>query len=107
MSGMDWRTGKLISDRDQLIQSIRVILTTPKFSRIVRRDFGSDVFDLIDQPETAAVDFTRAVAEALVELDNFALKRSVIRRISSGQIEIIIDGEYTPANEPIRLEVPL
>lgn len=107
MSGMDWNTGKLISDRDQLIQSIRVILTTPKFSRIVRREFGSDLFDLVDQPETSAIDFYRAVAQALAGLKNFSLRRSAIRRMSPGEIEIVVDGFYTPSNDPISLEVRL
>ena len=41
-------TGAPISEREQILQSIDVILTTPIGSRVMRRDFGSRLPDLID-----------------------------------------------------------
>lgn len=105
MSGMDWTTGRLIDDRTQLVQSIRVILSTPRLTRIVRRSFGADIFYLIDQPETQSVDYYRAVASALANLDNFTLDRVAVKRPAPGQIEIEVSGIYTPSGEPLRVGV--
>lgn len=53
--GMNCNTGKAISDAEHIQQSIRDILTTPRGSRVMRRDYGSDLFELIDQPQTPAL----------------------------------------------------
>lgn len=53
MLGMDARTGKRLEGDDHLRQSIADILTTPIGSRVMRRDYGSMLLDLIDQPANA------------------------------------------------------
>lgn len=50
-----------------LVQSIRDIVMTPIGSRVLRRDYGSQVPNLIDRPinEETRLDFFIATAEAL------------------------------------------
>ncbi|MCL6262177.1 GPW/gp25 family protein [Craterilacuibacter sp. RT1T] len=48
--GLSAATGTQISDLDHIRQSIAKILTTPIGSRVMRRDFGSLIPQLIDQP---------------------------------------------------------
>lgn len=48
--GMNTLTGKAISGLQHIEQSIAQILTTPIGTRIQRRDFGSLIPELIDQP---------------------------------------------------------
>lgn len=48
--GLDARTGKSCTGLDHIRQSIQKILTTPIGHRLERRDFGSWVPELIDQP---------------------------------------------------------
>lgn len=50
MRGMDTRSGKPLDANAHLSQSIADILTTPIGSRIERRDYGSLLPELIDQP---------------------------------------------------------
>ncbi|MYF97780.1 phage baseplate protein [Candidatus Poribacteria bacterium] len=50
MQGMDRDTGKLLDDREHLLQSIQMILETPLGSRVMRPEFGSELFDLVDAP---------------------------------------------------------
>lgn len=50
--GMSQSNGKAITDTDHLRQSVRDILLTPQGSRIVRREYGSLLSVLIDQPQT-------------------------------------------------------
>ncbi|CAQ43909.1 GPW/gp25 family protein [Stenotrophomonas maltophilia] len=50
MIGMDSITGGSAEGTAHLVQSIRDVLTTPIGSRIQRRDYGSLLPELIDQP---------------------------------------------------------
>ncbi|MBY0559873.1 GPW/gp25 family protein [Hyphomicrobium sp.] len=65
--GLNRLTGHVISDWDDVSQSIKDILTTPVGTRVLRRDYGSRVPDLLDHPANpdTILDFTFAVAEAL------------------------------------------
>src|SRR5689334_3853401 len=54
MIGMDAATGKALDGNAHLAQSIGDILFTPLGSLIMRRDYGSMLFDLIDQPFNGA-----------------------------------------------------
>ncbi len=49
--GMNRDNGKAITDIDHIRQSMRDILITPEGSRIARRDYGSLLSVLIDQPQ--------------------------------------------------------
>ena len=52
--GMNETTGRHITELEHIRQSARDILTTPVGSRLMRRDYGSDLFQLIDQPQNGA-----------------------------------------------------
>lgn len=43
------RTGSNISEVEHIYQSINMILTTPIGSRVMRRDFGSNIYKLVDR----------------------------------------------------------
>lgn len=51
---MNRKTGCLITDTAHIQQSIEDILTTPLGTRVMRRNYGSELFELIDQPHTGA-----------------------------------------------------
>ncbi|MCW9041744.1 MAG: GPW/gp25 family protein [Pseudopelagicola sp.] len=64
---MNRHTGRQIDGAAHLAQSIHDILTTPKGSLVMLRDYGSDLPDVIDQPlngETM-IEAYLATAEAL------------------------------------------
>lgn len=52
--GMNAANGRAISATDHIIQSVRDILITPVGSRVMRRDYGSELFYLIDMPQHQA-----------------------------------------------------
>lgn len=54
-TGMNRETGRAITDTGHLSQSVRDILMTPQGSRIARREYGSLLFELIDQPQNPAL----------------------------------------------------
>ena len=47
MRGMSAQTGAPLDGGERLAQSVRDILTTPIGSRVMRRDYGSQIFELI------------------------------------------------------------
>ena len=49
-SGMNASSGHAITDNEHIAQSIGDILLTPIGSRVMRRAYGSQLFNLIDQP---------------------------------------------------------
>lgn len=53
--GMSRNDGQAISDTDHLRQSVRDILLTPQGSRLARREYGSLLSALIDQPQNPAL----------------------------------------------------
>ncbi len=68
VTGMNATTGRTISGKSHLRQSIADILTTPIGSRVMRRNYGSYLFDLIDQAENDAgrLRLMTATADALI-----------------------------------------
>ena len=70
MQGMNVLTGQPISDIEHLKQSIRDILSTPIGSRVMRRDYGSRLFQRIDQPITGAL-IAEIYADVVEALFNF------------------------------------
>ena len=54
-TGMNPEGTGALTDHDQLWQSVTKILTTPTGSRVMRRDFGSAIPDLLDAPQNASL----------------------------------------------------
>ncbi|ELY3538386.1 GPW/gp25 family protein [Cronobacter sakazakii] len=54
-TGMSQGNGRAITDTDHLRQSVRDILLTPQGSRIARREYGSLLSELVDQPQNPAL----------------------------------------------------
>ena len=54
-TGMSRETGRRLTDSEHIGQSVRDILITPVGSRVMRREYGSLLSALIDQPQNPAV----------------------------------------------------
>ncbi len=109
MTGMSARTGRMLDGAAHLRQSIRDILTTPVGSRVMRRDYGSRLFELVDTPLDggALVEVYAAVAEALERWEpRFRLTRvqASASEAGTGQVVLDLEGEYLPEGRPVRLE---
>lgn len=103
MSGANRVTGKELDGWEHCVQSLMQIITTPKGTRVMRRDFGSEVPYLVDRPGTQdrVVDVTMALAEAIEHPEygepRFRLRRcSIIDAGIDGRFEVEIDGIYYP-----------
>ncbi|EAU3476740.1 baseplate assembly protein [Salmonella enterica subsp. enterica] len=52
---LDRHTGKTLTDADHIRQSIQDIISTPKGTRVMRRDYGSLISEIIDFPVNNAL----------------------------------------------------
>lgn len=97
---MENRTGRAISELDHVAQSIADIVSTPIGSRLMRRDYGSLLSELIDQPgnETTAVRIYAAIAGAVMKWEpRVRLSRvQLVTGERQGQYLLDISGLYTP-----------
>ncbi|EWH00544.1 GPW/gp25 family protein [Halomonas sp. BC04] len=115
MAGMNAHTGQPLDGLEHIRQSVRDILTTPIGSRVMRRDYGSLLPDLIDQPLHDAT-LLQAYAATVIALLRWEPRINVtaIRRSVSadhpGTAVLEIDGQTRGGSgeaQPIQLEVPI
>lgn len=89
-----------LTDWDHVAQSIAVILTTPIGSRVMRRDFGSELFDLVDAKMTqrTILAIYGAAATAIARWEpRFRLEQAAIRDAKpDGRVELALAGVYFP-----------
>lgn len=98
--GVSAVTGKRLSDWKHVEQSIGKILKTPIGARVMRRDFGSDLPDLVDQKMTPRniLAVYAAAATAIEKWEpRFRMKRGqVLRATAVGQLHLVVTGVYFP-----------
>lgn len=105
--GMHAATGRALSGYAHLEQSIRDILSTPLGTRVMRRDYGSRLPDLMDAPMTPGlnVEIFAAVAEALGTWEpRFKLSRVEVAEARPGRLTLNLSGAYRPDGKDITME---
>jgi len=98
MRGLSRHIGQTMSPKDHLRQSIEDILTTPIGTRVMRRDYGSRLYDLIDRPMTPGLklDVFAAVVEALRKWEpRFVIERVFVTFAEAGRVVLGITGRDT------------
>ncbi|WP_341808557.1 GPW/gp25 family protein [Wolbachia endosymbiont (group E) of Neria commutata] len=106
MKGTDARTGKELEGLDHLKQSIVDILTTPTGSRIMHRDYGSRLLELVDKPinRDCSLELYAAVAEALEKWERrFKLEKVKITEVKEGRVILNLEGIYLPEGKFINI----
>ena len=111
MIGMSAKTGRTLSDRQHLAQSIADIVTTPLGSRVMRREYGSPMADLMDWPLNSATRLQAyaAIAMALMRWEpRIRLSRVQLTPTDEpGGAVLDVEGTVTDTNEALSLRVPL
>ena len=105
MIGMDRQTGQVLSGLAHFRQRVSDVLTTPIGSRVMRREYGSNVFKLIDNPTNASfkVEMTMAIYEAfklpINGLSDLLLQQVYFSTGEAGQVIVDVEGKYLPTGE--------
>lgn len=110
MRGMNAHTGQALDGLDHLRQSVRDILTTPVGSRVMRRDYGSLLPALLDQPlnDALMLQLYAATVMALARWEPRLVITRVHRGVNGqqhGQATLGIDGQTETG--PLSIAVPL
>jgi len=107
-TGMNRSDGTQLTDLKHLRQSISDILTTPIGTRVMRRNYGSRIFELIDAPlnSNTLLDLFAATADALARweprIDVTAV--SAVQGADDGQVVIDVTGIYLPGGREVTIE---
>jgi phage baseplate assembly protein W len=108
MSGLSATTARVLPEEQHLAQSINDILSTPLGSRVMRREYGSDLPRLIDAPlngETL-VDLYAATAEAIDRWEpRFDLRRVEVADAVAGKLSLTLTGEVLGLEAVLAAEV--
>jgi phage baseplate assembly protein W len=107
MDGINATTGKPLGGIAHLRQSIRDILTTPIGTRVMRRDYGSELPRLVDAPMNQST-IMRIIAATAGALDRweprFKLIQCKVVAAAPGRVELDLIGKYLPDGREITLD---
>jgi len=107
MRGIDSKTGKALSDIGHLRQSIKDVLTTRIGTRVMRREYGSRLPELIDAPVNSdtILDIYAATAEALQRWEpRFRLLSVAVSDAQPGKVALSLTGVYLPDGKHVTLD---
>ena len=105
--GMNAATGQDLTGVAHMRQSVADILSTRIGTRVMRRDYGSDLPDLIDNPMTPdlVVDIFAATAQALEKWEpRYKLSKVKVAAASAGHLILDLVGIYKPNGELVTLD---
>lgn len=103
-------TGRNLSELEHIKQSIQDILTTPLGSRIMRREYGSIIADLIDQPvhDVLILKLYSAIYTPITKWENrISIEQITISELDSGSLILDLEAVYLLTNQTINLNIPL
>lgn len=108
---MNRETGGAIGDLDLISQSITDILTTRIGTRVMRREYGSLLPELVDHPFNDATRL-RVYAATVMALMRWEPRISLnrVQFLGSnlqGQSVLDLDGTLVDTNEPLSMSLPL
>ena len=99
-NGIDRRLGRPLTGWAHVEQSLDVILTTPIGARVMRRDFGSELPDLVDRKMTSRLVLAlyAAAAAAIRRWEpRFRLTRAAVTEAgATGRLGLALYGTYYP-----------
>ena len=111
MTGMNVNTGKQLDGIDHIRQSIADIITTPIGSRVMRREYGSLVPELLDMPMNDAL-LMQVYAATIIAVTRWEPRiqitgaRRTVSTQQHGAVVIELQGKTTEGL-PLSVGVPI
>ena len=108
--GISRTTGRAITDAEHIRQSVSDILLTPVGSRVMRRDYGSLLSSMIDQPQTPALELQIKAACYMAILKwepRVKLTSVTTERRFNGQMVVNLSGQHAETGESLLLTLPV
>lgn len=108
--GMSRSDGRTLTDAEHISQSLADILRTPVGSRVMRREYGSLLSSMIDQPQTPALELQIKVACYFAVLKwepRITLSTVTTERQFDGRMMVSLTGEIASTGETLSLTLPV
>jgi phage baseplate assembly protein W len=108
--GMSRGTGRSVEDLAHIQQSIADILVTPVGTRVMRRDYGSLLSELIDRPQNDALrlQIMAACYGAILKWEpRVRLTGITFNSTADGKMVVDITGTRSDTSDDISLTVPV
>jgi phage baseplate assembly protein W len=108
MTGMNARTGRAMTGIAHICQSLADIIATRIGSRVMRRDYGSEVPELIDQPLNGATVLRIYAATTYAVLrwePRIALTGVQLERGEDGEATLLLEG--VTDEQSVQIAVPV
>ena len=110
-AGVDRSTGQLLTETAHIAQSIGDILSTPLGTRVMREDYGSLIPELLDHPQTPALELKLMAAacmaivrwEPRIKVTHIAFSAADI----TGRRELILQANRSDAGDAVTLRAPI
>lgn len=107
MDGTNAADGTRLGGLDHLRQSLQDILTTPVGTRVMRRDYGSRLYQLVDAPlnRGTIAELYAATAEAIRRWEpRFKLSSVKASAAATGSVELNLTGTYLPDGSQVSID---
>lgn len=102
--------GTALNDIEQIYQSIEDILTTPIGTRLMRREYGSLLADLLDQPtsDVTLLQMYSAIYTALfIWEDRVSIERVQISHVGKGSMTVDLEAVLNKTQQKSNLQIPI
>lgn len=107
---MSRTTGRWIGELDHIKQSIQDILTTPIGERTARREYGSIIPDLIDQPinDALILQLYSAIYTLISKWENrISIEQITVSDLRAGALVLDLEAIHIATGERLNLNTPL
>ena len=107
---MSRQNGVSISELESIQQSIQDIVTTPLGSRVMRRDYGSIIPDLIDQPMSDVLKvkiFSAIYTPVTRREERISIESMKVSDVYSGGLQLDLEAVHTITGQSLNLNIPL
>ena len=101
---------RITDELESIRQSITDILTTPIGSRLMRREYGSLLYELIDQPinDVLILKCYSVIYSALLRWEpRININQINIFSIEGSRMQISLDADLVQQNQPVNLSLGL
>lgn len=107
MRGMSRDAGTSLGGFDHLRQSVVDILTTPKGTRVMRRDYGSNLPRLVDRPvnQSLIAALRAETVDALARWEpRLRCERVQLNEVGQGSVSMDLTFTYLPNGQEVTLQ---
>ena len=107
---MSRQNGTELSEIDHIRQSIEDIISTPIGSRLMRRDYGTQVANLLDQPTSEALylkSYSTIYSAILRWEPRVQINQLYISEVNEGQTVLNLEGTLAQSGQSLNMNIPL